>query len=141
MEIGLPTRQNYRCHYCKRPSVERQPNPTFEREELLESLLLERVSWRAIAHILKVSLGWVVKRAKRCWQMVREELAKGQLHNPELTLYCLEADEMWPPWQRTFVGAKDYPVWLWLAVERRTGLVLGFHLGNRNEADAARKAL
>ncbi len=34
------------------------------------------------------------------------------------------------------MGAKDCPVWLWLAVERRTGLVVGFHLGERDEQGA-----
>jgi len=63
-------KQNYRCHHCKRQFVERTPSITFEREELLKDLLLERVSLRAIARILKVSLNWpaprwVVKRAEQ----------------------------------------------------------------------------
>ena len=37
---------------------------------------------------------------------------------------------------RTFVGAKDSPEWLWLAVERRSGLVVGFHIGGRNQEGA-----
>lgn len=124
-------KQNYRCHTCKRQSVEREPALTFEREELLKDMLLERVSLRAIARILKVSLHWVVQHAQQCWQEVPKELPVGQLDEPELQLYCLEADEMW-----TFVGAKDCPEWLWLAIERRTGLVVGFHLGGRNEEGA-----
>lgn len=129
-------KQNYRCHYCKRQSVERAPAVTFSREELLEGLLLERVSLRAIARLLKVSLTWVVSRAKQVWQSIPQELPIGQLAHPELSIYCLEAvvphrDEMW-----TFVGAKDCPEWLWLAVERRTGLVVGFHLGGRDEEGA-----
>ena len=94
-------------------------------------MLLERVSLRAIARILKVSLHWVVQHAQQCWQSVAERLPVGELTDPELQLYCLEADEMW-----TFVGAKDCPEWLWLAIERRTGLVVGFHLGGRNEEGA-----
>lgn len=111
--------------------MERTPAVTFSREELLESLLLERVSLRAIARLLKVSLTWVVNRAKQIWQSVSEELPVGQLAHPQLSIYCLEADEMW-----TFVGAKDCPEWLWLAVERGTGLVVGFHLGGRDEEGA-----
>ncbi|WKN42110.1 IS1 family transposase [Tunicatimonas pelagia] len=124
-------KQNYRCRVCKRQAVERMPATTFEREELLKKLLLERVSLRAIARILRVSLHWVVQRAKQCWQSVSTELPIGKLDTPELHLYCLEADEMW-----TFVGAKDCPEWLWLAVERRTGLVVGFHLGGRDQEGA-----
>ena len=94
-------------------------------------MLLERISLRAIARLLKVSLSWVVKRAKECWQSVPEALPTGQLNHPELALYCVEADEMW-----TFVGAKDCPAWLWLAIERRSGLIVGFHLGGRDEEGA-----
>ena len=124
-------KQNYRCRNCNRQSVERKPVVTFEREELLKDMLLERISLRAIARLLKVSLNWVVKHAEQCWQSVGEELPIGQLDDPEVELYCLEADEMW-----TFVGAKDCPEWLWLAVERRSGLVVGFHIGGRNEEGA-----
>lgn len=124
-------KQNYRCHRCKRQSVEREPLVTCEREELLKDMLLERISLRAIARLLKVSLNWVVKRAKHYWQSTTEELPVGELRDPEVELYCLEADEMW-----TFVGAKDCSEWLWLAVERRSGLVVGFHLGGRNEEGA-----
>ncbi|MEM9830918.1 MAG: IS1 family transposase [Bacteroidota bacterium] len=35
-----------------------------------------------------------------------------------------------------FIEAKDCPAWLWLAVERCTGLVVGFHLGSRGEEGA-----
>lgn len=113
-------KQNYRCYYCHRQAVERATATSFGLEELLNSLLLERVSLRAIARILKVSLGWVVTHAKQCWQSANRALPTGKLENPHLQLYCLEADEMW-----TFVGAKDCPEWLWLAVERRTYWVSG----------------
>ena len=124
-------KQNYRCRGCNRQSVERDPPVSFEREELLKDMLLERISLRAIARLLKVSLSWVVKHAVRYWQTASKELPVGKLDNPTLELHCLEADEMW-----TFVGAKDCPEWLWLAVERRSGLVVGFHIGGRNEEGA-----
>ncbi|KAA5548334.1 IS1 family transposase [Adhaeribacter rhizoryzae] len=60
-----------------------------------------------------------------------QHLPVGKLEQAEIVLYCLEADEMW-----SYVGAKDCPVWLWLAVERRTGLVVGFHIGERNQESA-----
>lgn len=76
--------QDYHCHYCKKQWVERGPAPAFGREELLESLLLARISLQGIARILKVSLAWVVKRAKQLWQAVPKELPLGELTNPEL---------------------------------------------------------
>ena len=124
-------KQNYRYPRCKRQWVERELPVTFEPEELLKDMLLERISLRAIARLLKVSLNWVVKRAKHYWQSTAEALPVGHSRDPEVGLYCLEADEMW-----TFVGAKDCPEWLCLAVERGSGLVVGFHIGGRNEEGA-----
>ena len=124
-------KQNYKCRYCCRQAVERKPERLYCGDELLGSLLLERTSLRAIARILKVSLGWLVPRVKALWQQAGEQLPLGNLDEAEVELLCLEADEQW-----SFMGAKDCPVWLWLAVERRTGLVVGFHLGERNTEGA-----
>lgn len=124
-------KQNYKCHNCHRQAVERKPERLFSREELLKCLLLERLSLRAIARLLKVSVGWVVPRAKALWQEVGEALPLGELEGTEVEVLCVEADEQW-----SFVGAKGCPVWLWLAVERGTGLVVGFHLGERNAEGA-----
>lgn len=124
-------KQNYKCRHCCRQAVEREPEQLLSREELLKSLLLERVSLRAIARILNVSLGWLVPRIQALWQQTSDELPLGNLEKPQLKLLCVEADEQW-----SFVGAKDCPVWLWLAVERRTGLVVGFHLGERDTEGA-----
>jgi transposase-like protein len=112
-------KQNYKCQICKRQAVERKARVGLEVEELLNRLLLERLSLRAIARVLQVSLGWLVPRIKQLGQQVPEQLPVGNLEQPELLLYSLEADEMW-----SYVGAKDCPVWLWLAVERRSGLVV-----------------
>jgi len=124
-------KQNYKCQNCKRQAVERKPLVGLKKEDLLQRLLLERLSLRAIARVLQVSLGWLVPRVKQLWQQVPEQLPVGKLESAELVLYCLEADEMW-----SYVGAKDCPEWLWLAVERRSGLVAGFHIGERNEESA-----
>ncbi len=124
-------KQTYKCRHCKRQSVERQLEAGLSRESLLKRLLLERLSLRAIARILQVSLGWLVPRVKQLWQQVPPALPLGKLKHAELVLYCLEADEMW-----SYVGAKDCPQWLWLALERRTGLIAGFHLGARDEEGA-----
>jgi len=124
-------KQNYKCRNCKRQAVERQTAPSLEKESLLQRLLLERLSLRAIARVLQVSLGWLVVRVKQLWQQVPPQLPIGKLKQAEVALYCLEADEMW-----SYVGAKDCSQWLWLAIERHTGLVVGFHIGARDEESA-----
>lgn len=124
-------KQNYKCHACKRQAVERAIETSLEKRALLKRLLVERLSLRAIARVLQVSIGWLTPRIQQLWQSVPEQLPVGKLPKAELVLYCLEADEMW-----SYVGAKDCPVWLWLAVERRTGLIVGFHVGERNQESA-----
>lgn len=124
-------KQNYKCQMCKRQAVARKPSDGLAVEDLLKGLLLERMSLRAIARILQVSMGWLIPRIQQLWQQVPEVLPVGKLEQAEVVLYCLEADEMW-----SYVGAKDCPVWLWLAVERRSGLVVGFHVGERNQESA-----
>ena len=124
-------KQNYKCRNCKRQSVERKQVAGLDQECLLKRLLLERLSLRAISRVLQVSLGWLIPRIKQLWQQVPLELPVGNLKQAELELYCLEADEVW-----SYVGAKDCPVWLWLAIERRTGLIVGFHIGARDEESA-----
>ncbi len=124
-------KQNYKCRSCKRQAVERKVAAGLEKQALLKLLLLERLSLRAIARVLAVSMGWLIPRIQQLWQSVPEEVPVGKLEQAELVLYCLEADEMW-----SYVGAKDCPVWLWLAVERSSGLVVGFHVGERNQESA-----
>ncbi|MDB5264365.1 MAG: transposase, family, partial [Adhaeribacter sp.] len=124
-------KQNYKCHHCKRQAVARTIATSLEKQTLLKRFLVERLSLRAIARVLQVSMGWLIPRIQQLWQSVPEELPVGKLHQAELVLYCLEADEMW-----SYVGAKDCPVWLWLAVERSTGLIVGFHVGERKQESA-----
>ena len=42
----------------------------------------------------------------------------------------LELDEAW-----TFVGTRGNPVWIWVALCRRTRQIVGFWIGGRTEAD------
>ena len=55
-------KQNYKCRNCKRQAVERNPSFGLGKEDLLQRLLLERLSLRAIARVLQVSLGWLIPR-------------------------------------------------------------------------------
>ena len=125
-------KQNYRCKNCKRQFVERIEDPIREyKEQLLPILLLERISLRGIARILKQSLSWIYKRMKVLWERLPAELPIGQLADSQIDLHCLEADELW-----SFVGAKDCKEWIWLAIERHTRLIVGYHIGARNEEGA-----
>jgi len=133
MAIGWPKPQNHKCKSCNRQFVERCHDPVeeYKERELLPALLLERISLHGVGRVLKHGLSWVYARMEKLWEQLPEDLPVGRLKNADIGLYCLEADEMWG-----FVGAKDCPEWLWLAMERRTGLVVSFHVGGRDEEGA-----
>jgi insertion element IS1 protein InsB len=125
-------KQNHRCKNCKRQFVERLEDPVEEyKEEILPLLLLERIPLRGIARVLGHGMSWIYKRMEVLWELLPAELPHGKLSEAEIGLYCLEADELW-----SFVGAKDCKEWVWIAIERRTKLVVGFHIGGRDEEGA-----
>lgn len=127
-------KQNYKCRNpnCRRQFVERKIDEVQDyKEELLSVLLLERISLRGIGRVLEKSLTWIYHRMKILWELLPKELPIGQLVDPMIDLHCLEADEMW-----SFVGAKDCQEWIWIAIERKTSLVVGFHIGGRDQEGA-----
>ncbi|WKN42075.1 hypothetical protein [Tunicatimonas pelagia] len=50
-----------------------------------------------------------MRRAKQHWNSIGEHLPVGQLEQPELALYCVEADEAAASRMWSFVDAKDCP--------------------------------
>jgi len=124
-------KQNHRCRHCKRQFVERQPKKVFTTEQVMEHLLVERVSLRGICRVLSVSMGWLTARVQRLWAEQAYDLPIGKLSAAQIKLFAIEADEMW-----SFVGNKTVQQWIWLAIERRTGLVVGYYIGDRSEKSA-----
>lgn len=84
-----------------------------------------------IARVLQQSLSWIYKRMEELWKRLPYGLPIGKLNEPEIDLHCLEEDELW-----SFVGAKDCKEWVWLAIERNTRFIVGYHVGPRNEESA-----
>ena len=130
-------KQNHKCKCCKRQFVEREKDHFLAySESILPDLLLERISLRGIGRVLGKRLSWIYRRMEPLWDKLPDYLPTGELDGGQITLLCLEADEMW-----SFVGAKDCPEWIWIAIERRTGLVVGYHIGGRDEEGALGLAL
>lgn len=124
-------KQNYKCKYCKRQFVEREPERVYGQAYLIGKLLLERVSLRGISRILDIGMCALMKLVKEIWLNVPADLPVGELTDAQIEVLCIEADEMW-----SFVGSKDNVHWIWLAIERKTRLVVGFHIGDRTQEDA-----
>lgn len=87
-----------------------------------------RVSLAGITRIVGVSKGWLQTHANRQYENVPR--TAGVMENPGLTL-AIECGGLWP-----FVGKRHNKPWVWLAKARRTGEVVGVHVGDRSAVGA-----
>lgn len=120
----------YKCKDCNRQFVE---NPTIqcvsqEKRDLIDKLLLEKISLRGIARCVGVSLSWLQKYVN---EKYRQETWKveniGDLGD-EVDVFTLEADELW-----SFTKSKENKQWIWLVMNRKTRQILACVVGNRSE--------
>jgi IS1 family transposase/transposase-like protein len=96
--------------------------------QLIDSLLLERISMRGIARVTGVSWDWLQKYVNSkmsripCCISVTDKL-KGRLN--------LECDQMW-----SFVLSKKNKVYVWLEINRGTREIVGCYVGDRTRKSA-----
>lgn len=149
-------KQKYLCKICGRQFIE---NPTKKyiddrTKEIIDNLLLERISLRGIARATEVSFKWLQnyvndKYAQVPWEVedieepeASDEEASGDSNESEtidkvndkpeeLDFIVLEADEMW-----SFVKYKINKVWIWLAMERHSRRIVGCYIGDRSRKSA-----
>ena len=124
-------KQNYQCLLCARQFVIKNETVSSDKQELIKSLLLERISLRGICRVLKVSLTWLLNFIEQLYLATPPALQFACPVAAEIELFCLEADELW-----SFVGAKDNKRWLWLMLERRTRQIIALHIGDRSQDSA-----
>ncbi|MFN9861144.1 MAG: IS1 family transposase [Pseudanabaena sp.] len=125
-------KQNHKCKECHRQFVSNprnQPIPEATKQ-LVEKLLLERMSLRAITRVAGVSLQWVQSYVNSKSRTVEQQVKVIPKKKSRLTIEC---DELW-----SFVGNKKYKVWVCLAIDRDTREIVGVYIGNRDQ-DAARE--
>ncbi|MBC8111910.1 MAG: IS1 family transposase [Verrucomicrobia bacterium] len=121
-------KQNYLCRHCKRQFVERHQKQVDQ--ALIGRLLLERISLAGICRVLQISMSVLMRVTKQIWETMPQELPLSQKIS-QVDVFCLEADELW-----SFVGSKANKQWIWLAIDRQTNLIVGFHLGERDGENA-----
>jgi len=95
---------------------------------LIDRLLLERISLAGIARVVGVSESWLQnyvneKYAQTPRRIIIKKKSKGRL--------TIECDELW-----SFVGQKSNKQWVWLAIDRDTGEIVGVYIGARDEHSA-----
>ena len=99
-----------------------------ETKQLIDKLLLERISLRGIARVTGVSWSWLQNYVNNKLAAVPRQIKV--LDKPKGKL-VIECDEMW-----SFVFSKTIKVYIWLAIDRNTREIIGCYLGDRSRQSA-----
>jgi insertion element IS1 protein InsB len=123
-------KQNHQCKDCGRQFVaDKQKKDIIQAQrDLIKKLLLERISLRGICRVMGVSLVWLLTFFREVTSQIPADLG---IVKPEKSKITIEIDEMW-----SFVGSKANKQWIWLAIDRASKQIVGFHIGGRGEEDA-----
>lgn len=123
-------KQNHICKDCRRQFVENstQKRITDYQKALVAKLLLERISLRGICRVMGVTMIWLLDFFREITNEIPEDMG---IITPNKGRLIIELDEMW-----SFVGSKENKQWIWLAIDRDTRQIVGFHIGGRGKKDA-----
>ncbi|MEO1180720.1 MAG: IS1 family transposase, partial [Cyanobacteria bacterium J06636_28] len=112
-------KQNHKCRDCGRQFV---VNPQWaplsqEQRDLIERLLLERLSLAGIARVMQRSEGCIQRYVNQKTQTVSTHVEV--TNNPKKPL-TVQMDELW-----SFVDDKGNDLWVWLALDDETREIFG----------------
>jgi insertion element IS1 protein InsB len=124
-------KQNYQCKLCGRQFIIKEQTVSPDKQDLIKSLLLERISLRGICRVVKVSLSWLLNFIEQLYLTTPADLNFSEPVAAEIEIFCLEADEIW-----SFVGERTNKRWIWLVLERRTRQIIALHIGDRSQDSA-----
>ena len=113
---GKPKRQ---CKECGRQFVINPTNKTVsdETKQLIDQLLLERISWRGIARVTGVSWSWLQNYVNNKLAAVPRQIKVSDKPKGKLVREC---DEMW-----SLVFSKTIKVYIWRLIDRKTREIIG----------------
>ena len=119
-------KQRYRCKDCGRQFVEgsQYQHISQETKDLIDRLLLERISLAAIARVTGVSIRWIQNYVNHKYQEVPRQVQVTLKKKGKITI---QLDEMW-----SFIGNKCQKCWIWLALDEKTREIVGVHVGDRS---------
>lgn len=136
------TKRRYKCKTCLKRYVEDGKDYFIDQEKinLINRLLLERLSLRGISRATPVSLCWLMSYIKKLYSNVSDDLhfkaimkTRREQGKYYIRLIKSELDEMW-----SFVGKRENKRWIWIAQCRETRQIIAFHIGSRGR-EAARE--
>ncbi len=113
---GKPKRQ---CKDCGQPFVINPTNKTVsdETKQLIDKLLLERISLRGIARATGVSWSWLQNYVNNKLASVPRQVKVSDKPKGKLVIEC---DEMW-----SFVFSKTIKIYIWRLIDRNTREIIG----------------
>lgn len=125
--VGTP---RFLCKSCRRQFVENPKNKRVsnEQKQLIDKLLLERISLAGIARVVGVSMRWLQTYVNDKYKSVSKAVKVAVKLTFNLTIEC---DELW-----SFVGKHQNKQWVWLAMDRGSREVVGHHIGDRSAQSA-----
>ncbi len=127
-------KQNYRCKRCGRQFVADSQLIGQSKRNLVEKLLLERISLSGICRVLDISLTWLLDFIEQLYADSDKQLNFSQVElSGELEIICLEADELW-----SFVQNKENKQWIWLVIDKFSKQIIAAEIGDHSE-ESARK--
>lgn len=120
----------YKCKVCGRQFVKdpRKGRISEETKELIDKLLLEKLPLSAIARVTGVSEQWLQSYVNKKYEEVKTEVEDSKKSKGRLTIEC---DELW-----SYVGNKENKQWIWLAMDKDTGRIVGVAIGDRSHKTA-----
>ncbi|WP_445248121.1 IS1 family transposase [Microcoleus sp. OTE_8_concoct_300] len=120
----------YKCQSCGRQFVENPTNKVIssETKDLIDRLLLEKISLAGIARSTGVSQKWLQDYVNNKYASIERTVKVKPKKKVRLNVEC---DELW-----SFVDCKENKQWVWLAMDRETREIIGVYIGARSEEGA-----
>ncbi|WP_250126831.1 IS1 family transposase [Chroococcidiopsis sp. CCMEE 29] len=120
----------YQCKSCGRQFVINPTNSPVSEEiqQLIDRLLLERISLRGIARVTQVSWSWLQDYVNQKLARIPRQV---KISGKPLGKLVIECDEMW-----SFVERKNNQVYIWLAIDRNSRKIVGCYIGDRTRKSA-----
>ena len=120
-------KQRFLYKECGKRSVENPSKKIISQEtkNIIDKLLLERISLAGIARVVGVSKRWLQKYVNEKYNDIPKKVKIKKKLKGRLILEC---DELW-----SFVDNKENKVWIWLAKDRDTGEIVGVYIGSQDK--------
>jgi insertion element IS1 protein InsB len=120
----------YKWQSCGRQFVENPTNKVIssQTKDLIERLLLKKISLAGIARNTDVSQKWLQDYVNNKYSSIERIVKVKPKKKVRLNVEC---DEVW-----SFVDCKQNKQWVWLAMDRETREIIGVYIGDRSEEGA-----